>query len=73
MADSAWLAHYDSDVRRSLYPYPDKTLLDFLATLARDHGSKTAILFKGATLSYEQLAADSEYLHTPTDANAGRA
>jgi len=60
MADSAWLAHYDSDVRRSLHPYPDKTLLDFLTTLARDHGSKAAILFKGATLSYEQLAADSD-------------
>jgi long-chain acyl-CoA synthetase len=64
MADSAWLAHYDSDVRRSLHPYPDKTLLDFLATLARDHGSKTAILFKGATLSYEQLAADSDAFAT---------
>ena len=25
-----WLAHYDSDVRPSLAPYPDKTLVDYL-------------------------------------------
>ena len=43
-----WLAHYDSDVRPSLAPYPDKTLLDYLTQLARDHGDKPALLFKGA-------------------------
>ncbi|MSO82057.1 MAG: AMP-dependent synthetase [Acidobacteria bacterium] len=50
-----WLAHYDSDVAKSLAPYPDKTLLDYLADLARDHGDKPALLFKGASMSYAAL------------------
>jgi long-chain acyl-CoA synthetase len=50
-----WLAHYDSDVAQSLAPYPDKTLLDYLDQLARTHGGSTALLFKGATVSYSQL------------------
>src|SRR5688572_28624156 len=54
-----WLAHYDSDVRPSLAPYPDKTLLDYLSELARDHGPRTAVLFKGRTISYAQLEAES--------------
>ena len=60
MAHSPWLAHYDSDVARSLRPYPDTTLLDFLASLARDRGSAPAVLFKGAAFSYGKLAQDSD-------------
>jgi long-chain acyl-CoA synthetase len=55
-----WLAHYDSDVPHSLEPYPDKTLLDYLDDLARDHGSKTALLFKGARTTYRQLQRESD-------------
>jgi long-chain acyl-CoA synthetase len=55
-----WLAHYDSDVRPSLAPYPDKTLVDYLTELARDHGEKPALLFKGTSLSYRQLDAESD-------------
>jgi long-chain acyl-CoA synthetase len=54
-----WLAHYDSDVPHSLVPYPDKTLLDYLDGLARDHSSATALLFKGSTMSYGQLDRES--------------
>jgi long-chain acyl-CoA synthetase len=54
-----WLAHYDDDVPQSLAPYPDRTLVDYLTTLARDHADKTALLFKGATVSYGQLDAES--------------
>jgi len=60
--DKPWLAHYDADVPRSLQPYPDKTLLDYLAALARDHGSKVALLFKGTSVSYSQLDAESDAL-----------
>jgi long-chain acyl-CoA synthetase len=60
MADKPWLAHYDADVPRSLQPYPDTTLLDYLAPLARDHGSKAALLFKGTSVSYSQLNAESD-------------
>jgi len=54
-----WLAHYDDDVRQSLEPYPRKTLLDYLAALAAGHGDKPALLFKGATVSYARLEAES--------------
>jgi long-chain acyl-CoA synthetase len=54
-----WLAHYDPDVRPSLAPYPEKTLIDYLDQLAGQHGSKTAVLFKGAVMSYAQLDAES--------------
>ena len=54
-----WLHGYDADVRPSVAPYPDKTLLDYLEALATEHGDKPAVLFKGATISYGQLAAES--------------
>src|SRR5688500_5255814 len=55
-----WLAHYDPGVPHSLAPYPDKTLLDYLAPLARDHGGKPALLFKGTSYSYGELEAQSD-------------
>jgi long-chain acyl-CoA synthetase len=55
-----WLSHYDSDVRQSLAPYPEKTLIDYLDQLATGHGDKPALLFKGATMTYGQLGADSD-------------
>jgi long-chain acyl-CoA synthetase len=54
-----WLAHYDQDVPRTLVPYPERTLVDFLTELARDHGDKAALLFKGTTVTYGQLDAES--------------
>jgi len=59
MPNRPWLANYDADVPPSLEPYPDKTLVDFLDDLARHHGDRTAVLFKGNTLSYQQLDAAS--------------
>jgi long-chain acyl-CoA synthetase len=50
-----WLAHYDSDVRPTLAPYPDKTLIDYLDQLASEHPADAALLFKGATMTYGQL------------------
>ena len=52
-----WLQQYDSDVRPTLAPYPDKTLLDYLDQLASGHASKTALLFKGAAMTYGVLDA----------------
>src|SRR5438477_8171183 len=60
MADKPWLAHYDADVSHSLHPYPEKTLLDYLSALAREHPLRPALLFKGAEVSYGQLARDSD-------------
>src|SRR5690349_20164852 len=55
-----WLAHYDPDVPPSLAPYPEKTLIDYLDQLARTAGSKTALLFKGARMSFSRLNAESD-------------
>ena len=55
-----WIKQYDADVRPSLGPYPDKTLLDYLRALAAEHGNKAALLFKGATVSYGRLEAESD-------------
>ena len=60
MADKPWLAHYDRDVPQSLHPYPEKTLLDYLAALAREHPSRPALLFKGSHLSYAELNRESD-------------
>ncbi|MGE0445102.1 MAG: AMP-binding protein [Vicinamibacterales bacterium] len=54
-----WLAHYDPGVPHSLAPYPDRTLLDYLADLSRDHGSRPAVLFKGTSLTYRELDESS--------------
>ena len=54
-----WLAQYDDDVPATLFPYPNRTLVDYLTTLARDNGDKTALLFKGRAVSYGELDAAS--------------
>jgi len=50
-----WLQHYDADVRPTLAPYPDKTLIDYLDQLTSEHPANAALLFKGATITYGQL------------------
>ena len=55
-----WLKQYDADVPHSLQPYPDKTLLDYLADLARTEPSRPALLFKGTSMSYAQLQRESD-------------
>jgi long-chain acyl-CoA synthetase len=60
MAAKPWLAHYDSDVPASIAPYPERTLLDYLDDLASGHGRDPALLFKGTTMSYGELQAQSD-------------
>ena len=55
-----WLAHYDADVAPTLVPYPDRTLLDYLADLARSQRDTPALLFKGASMSYGELEQQSD-------------
>ena len=55
-----WLAHYDEGVPASLAPYPQRTLVDYLADAARDRPRQAALLFKGATLTYGELDRLSE-------------
>ena len=63
-----WLAHYDPDVPRSITPYPDRTLLDYLRELALDQPDQPALLFKGASLSYDELEKQSGSFAAALDA-----
>ncbi|MBA3342971.1 MAG: AMP-binding protein [Gemmatimonadaceae bacterium] len=60
MTSRFWLASYDEGVPASLAPYPDRTLLDYLADSARDHPGRAALLFKGGSVSYRELARLSD-------------
>ena len=54
-AADPWLAHYDENVPASLEPYPQRTLIDYLADAARERPSGPAVLFKGRTITYAEL------------------
>lgn len=59
-ARAPWLANYDRAVPTTLAPYPQKTLLDYVAENARTHPEGAALLFKGATVSWGQLERESD-------------
>jgi long-chain acyl-CoA synthetase len=59
MNPKPWLDHYDQGIPPTLAPYPDRTLLDFLAEAAIDAPHAPALLFKGATVTYGELEASS--------------
>jgi long-chain acyl-CoA synthetase len=50
-----WLAHYDPGVPATLAPYPNRTLVDYVAEWARNRPDRPALLFKGAKVSYGEL------------------
>ena len=52
---SSWLDNYDAGVPRSLAPYPDRTLLNYLSETAEQRPQHPALLFKGNTLNYGEL------------------
>ena len=54
-ATAPWLDHYDAGVPRTLAPYPHRTLVDYLADLARERPARPALLFKGARVTYGAL------------------
>jgi long-chain acyl-CoA synthetase len=54
-----WLAHYDPGVPPTLAPYPDRTLVDYIAAAARDRPTSVALLFKGAKVTYGELDRQS--------------
>ena len=50
-----WHARYDAGVRPTLAPYPDRTLLDYLADAVRERPDHTALIFKGRAMSCAEL------------------
>jgi long-chain acyl-CoA synthetase len=69
MTDQApWLSHYDAGVPATLAPYPPRTILDYVADSVRDRPNAPALLFKGATLTYQQLDRESDAFASALDA-----
>jgi len=59
-ARSPWLSHYDPDVPTTLEPYTQDTLVAALARYARTQPDRPALLFKGACVTYGELARLSD-------------
>jgi long-chain acyl-CoA synthetase len=55
MEQTPWFSHYDKDVPRTLVPYPERTLPDYIADAAREHPDLVALLFKGLRITYGEL------------------
>jgi long-chain acyl-CoA synthetase len=64
-----WLSHYDAGVPKTLAPYPDRTLLDYLAESARTLGSKPILSMKGRVVSYAELERDTNAFAAALAAN----
>lgn len=62
MSSRPWLSHYDPGVPHSAAPYPERTLVDYLTDAARDHPDKPALIFKGRSIGYGELARESDRL-----------
>ena len=60
MSEHPWLAHYDAGVPASLEPYPERTLLDYVADGVRERPSHPVALFKGRAFTLGELRATSD-------------
>lgn len=58
--EPAWFRNYDEGIPRTLAPYPDLTLLDYLRQNAASSPRHPALLFKGATIDYAELEKSSD-------------
>jgi len=50
-----WFKHYDEGVPKTLHPYPERTLLDYIADAAKERPDHPALLFKGLRTTYGEL------------------
>ncbi len=55
MEEALWFKNYDEGIPKTLRPYPEKTILDYVADTAREHPDLPALLFKGLQVSYGEL------------------
>src|SRR5512136_499539 len=56
MDERPWFKSYDPTLPRTLRPYPEKTILDVIGETARERPDHPALIFKGARMTYAQLA-----------------
>ena len=61
-SSAPWLSHYDAGVPPSLDPYPQRTLIDYLDDHVRERPHAAALHFKGAAISWSQVARESDAL-----------
>lgn len=62
MEQTPWFRHYDEGVPKTLRPYPERTLLDYIADTARESPDRPALLFKGLRTTYSELEKLSDAL-----------
>ncbi|HYN81650.1 MAG TPA: AMP-binding protein [Gemmatimonadaceae bacterium] len=55
MTSFIWHRSYDEGIPTTLEPYPERTMVDYLAEAARKWPRRPALLFKGAKMSYAHL------------------
>ena len=55
MEQTPWLSHYDEGVPKTLHPYPERTLPDYIADSAREYPDHPALLFKWLRITYGEL------------------
>ncbi|MGH2523043.1 MAG: AMP-binding protein, partial [Anaerolineales bacterium] len=55
MDEKPWLKHYDSGVRQSLAPYPDKPAYAFLEETAAKYPDRACTIFKGRVVTYREM------------------
>ena len=55
MSEKPWLKQYESGMPHTLHPYPECTLLDVMSDTVRQRPEHTALIFKGARMSYARL------------------
>lgn len=60
MTAAPWLAHYDPGVPATLEPYPERTLLDYLADVARERPGHPILTFLNMSMSAEKLERESD-------------
>ena len=62
MEDRPWFKFYDPGVPHTLEPYPDCTLLDVVGETVRQHPEQRLLIFKGASMTYGEVARLSDAL-----------
>lgn len=55
MSDKRWLNHYDKGVPKTLEPYPQKTLVDYVDEAVKEHPDYPMVLFKKRKMSYAEI------------------
>jgi long-chain acyl-CoA synthetase len=55
LSDERWLNNYDKGVPKTLAPYPQKTLVDYVDEAVKEHPDYPMVLFKKRKMSYAEI------------------